>query len=270
MNAFKRNLIGNDLVWAVSNITLLPVCQYLKKCRSSFVRNRILDQFRNDMKVADGIFAGLRYPEFKPFGSALLPKLLGTYENEIRPAMNKILSKQYPVVLNIGCAEGYYAVGLALKFTKSEVFAYDTSEKARSLCRQMAEANNVADRIRIGGECRPETLADFDFSAGGLIICDCEGGERHIFNSDNVKNLKNCDLLIELHDFADRSITGHIAGLFADSHKMTFFHSIDDYQKAVQYKSHFLQDKDLSVRKYIFAEDRVEIMNWVFLESSRP
>ena len=206
--------MGNDLVWAISSYTLFPICKYLKKCRCSLVRNRILDQFRQDRKVADGIFAGLRYPEFKSFGSSMLPKLLDTYENELGPVVNKILAKQYLVVLNIVSAEGYYAIGFALKFPRAELFAYDTSEKARLLCRQMAEANNVADRIRIERECRPETLADFDFSAGGLIICDCEGGERHIFNPDNVKNLKDCDLLIELHDFADRSITGHITGLF--------------------------------------------------------
>jgi methylase of polypeptide subunit release factors len=74
--------------------------------------------------------------------------------------------------LDIGCAEGYYAVGLGLMFPKSKIIAYDIIEKARKLCRKMAEFNNIGDRIELRAKCTSEDLQNFEFDRKTLIICD--------------------------------------------------------------------------------------------------
>ncbi len=65
----------------------------------------------------------------------------------------------------------------------------------------MAKLNNVGDKIQVRSTCTADELANFNFTKRGLIICDCEGYEYELFNENNIDNLKNCDLIIEVHDF---------------------------------------------------------------------
>jgi protein-L-isoaspartate O-methyltransferase len=44
---------------------------------------------------------------------ALAPRLIGTYEDELHPHLAEALAADPEVILDIGCAEGYYAAGLA-------------------------------------------------------------------------------------------------------------------------------------------------------------
>jgi hypothetical protein len=64
-----------------------------------------------DWNVESGPFAGMKY--LPGFCEGILPKLLGSYEQELWPALHSIASLPIQAVINIGCAEGYYAVGLA-------------------------------------------------------------------------------------------------------------------------------------------------------------
>jgi hypothetical protein len=54
-----------------------------------------------------------------------VPKLLGCYEQELHPALNRAIDTDYGVILNIGCAEGYYPVGLARVLPTAHVIAFD-------------------------------------------------------------------------------------------------------------------------------------------------
>ena len=64
-------------------------------------------------QVQTGPFTGMHYIE-EARSSALLPKLLGTYEDESPiPTLEAFLAAAVPHRDRHGCAEGYYAVGLA-------------------------------------------------------------------------------------------------------------------------------------------------------------
>lgn len=72
--------------------------------------------------VASGPFAGMRlHPEYSE-----LPKFLGTYEANLHPAIRRLTARRYDVILNIGCAEGYYAIGFARAVPGAQVQAFDT------------------------------------------------------------------------------------------------------------------------------------------------
>ena len=106
----------------------------------------------------------------------------------------------YAAVLDIGCAEGYYAAGCARLWPVSEVYAYDIDPTALRLCAALADANGVAKRVHVRGACTPETLISFDFPQGrSLIISDCEGYEAALFTPSTLPYLAGCDLLIEVH-----------------------------------------------------------------------
>src|SRR5215208_3855790 len=80
------------------------------------VRNRIFCRLLGvdtDLKVLSGIFAGMRYVR-DAVGGQLYPKLLGTYELELVPVIQALNRKRVARIVDVGAAEGYYAVGLAL------------------------------------------------------------------------------------------------------------------------------------------------------------
>src|SRR5262245_4204461 len=75
--------------------------------------------------VPYGPFLGLRCINAST-GSTIVPRLLGSYEAELHDTIEKLAGRDYRRVVNIGCGEGYYAVGLARRLPSARVFALDT------------------------------------------------------------------------------------------------------------------------------------------------
>jgi hypothetical protein len=217
--------------------------------------------------VLHGPFVGLRYPELKSAGSTVYPKLLGCYEQELQSFIEAACNKHYSEIIDIGCAEGYYAIGLAMRIRNATVYAYDINDRAKELCLEMARMNKVEERIIIKSECTAEILEHFEFTNRGLIICDCEGFELKLFNEKNVTNLKNCDILIETHDFIDLEISGKLRDLFSKTHKVTMIKSIDDIEKAQKYHIPEIEHLGLDSKRQLVGEYRPAIMEWLICES---
>ncbi len=87
-----------------------------------------------------------------------MPKLLGSYESELHATLEELLAHEYTAVVDVGCAEGYYAVGLGLRLRNAAIYAFDTNPRARSACAEMAKLNGVDSRIHIGGMCDKNVL----------------------------------------------------------------------------------------------------------------
>lgn len=275
MNGIVRKLttqlVKNDGIWTLFK-PIIKIADFLSYQREVTQRVDTVDPdwgyFESILKapvVRYGPFTGLKYPSFTSFGSSIYPKIIGSYELEITDVITSIINGGYTEILDIGCAEGYYAVGFAMKSPGSKVYAYDTDEQARGFCSQMAGLNNVTDRIVIDAFCSAETLADFKFRSKGLIFCDCEGYEKQLFNKQNLANLRNCDLLIETHDFIDITISEYIENLFRDTHNIQVIRSLDDITKAKTYS--YTEAKGLNIvqREKLYHEGRPHIMEWYWL-----
>ena len=87
--------------------------------------------------VLKGPFAGLKYVSASTGGSYYC-KLLGTYEQELNPCVEAIRQAAPKRIVDIGAAEGYYAVGLAKILPKTQVIAFEMTEIGRSLLARMA------------------------------------------------------------------------------------------------------------------------------------
>jgi hypothetical protein len=68
-----------------------------------------------DPKVLSGPFVGMRYLNEIVWGP-IECRWLGTYEQELVPIIGKILKMNYSTIIDVGSAEGYYAIGLARCF----------------------------------------------------------------------------------------------------------------------------------------------------------
>ncbi|MGB0695008.1 MAG: hypothetical protein ACPGOY_05120 [Rhodospirillaceae bacterium] len=167
-------------------------CHY----RLAFLKQRVRERLGTN--IVAGPFQGMRF-DIGPVGSCLLPKLLGTYEQELHPVIRKAVRRGYKRIINLGCAEGLYAVGFKRLMPDTEIIAVDILPEARAKCQAMAELNGVelvisdglahSDLARL---CTPDTL----------IWSDIEGAEEDLLDPEAVPALKTTDMVVELHETA--------------------------------------------------------------------
>lgn len=237
-------------------ITQIVQWEYIK-----FEAIKICKIISPELKILSGPFKDIKYPTLESAGSALLPKILGSYEDELQRIINDLIKKKYNLILDIGCAEGYYAVGFAKKLDDVKVIAYDNDKQALNLCIKMARYNNVEQKMTFEGFCSSDTLARFDFPVKSLIISDCEGYENELFNSENITNLSKSDILIELHNLVNPNIKEYLSKLFENSHSITTVSSklkhVDDYPVLREIDKKYYNDRILV--------ERDTRMEWLFL-----
>jgi hypothetical protein len=175
---------------------------------------------RHGAIVVGGPFAGMKYA-LQATGSALLPKLVGSYEAELHgSALEHILSTSYDTVVDVGCAEGYYAVGLALKLpSTTRIYAFDTAYEAQLLCRALASINNMEQKIVVSGFCDTGTLQS-TLNGRSLVICDCEGYEIDLLQPTAAPLLVQSDILVELHETSQPGLTKTIWERFRATHNI--------------------------------------------------
>lgn len=223
---------------------------------------RVIEE-RCGLVVQSGPFAGMAYIS-ESVCSSLVPKLLGSYEGELHEVLRQILSGEYETVIDIGCAEGYYAVGLALGLPRARVYAFDIDTRARELCTRLAEANNVAERVIVAGECNHEKLNSL-IRGRTLIVCDCEGCELQLLDPARAPELRKSDLLIELHDLIIPDITPTLISRFTQTHQITLIDAEDRDPGAFP----ILKDFDQLTQRTAVAEFRDGPMQWGYLQA-RP
>jgi hypothetical protein len=168
---------------------------------------------RDGAVVQHGPFAGMIYGAETE--GALLPRLIGSYESELHPHIEAIAAEGLDQVVDVGCAEGYYAVGLARLLSNVTVHAHDVDPAALAACAKMAEANGVEARVKIGGLFGPD---DFEPFAGTrtLVFMDIEGAERELLDPERSPALRTLKIIVETH--GGDPLCERITARFAGSH----------------------------------------------------
>ncbi len=218
-----------------------------------------------ELTVAGGPFRGMRYPTARSYGSALLPKLLGTYESELHAALEPLLPNDYTAMVDIGCAEGYYAIGVGRRCPRANIYAFDTSPDARAICSDMARLNGVGERVQIGGFCDEKMLRSIPLGERSLIFSDCEGYEGVLFTREVAAFLAKHDVVIETHDFIDIDLSLKVREVFDATHRIQSIKSKDDIEKAHTYVVPQLQSYDTKTKRLILGERRPAIMEWLVM-----
>ena len=258
-------IIALPFVWKFIDHTIIRFSKSLERRKNGILIHRLYRELERDPCVRLGPFKGMRYAKLEATCSAMLPKLLGTYESELHFILDDILVQPYKLVVDIGSAEGYYAIGLALGIPGCTVVAFDSEPFARSLCHQNVMVNNLSDRIEIRGYADRAEISSLCQGRRSLIVCDCEGFEYDFFLGASPNDLRDVDILIETHDFIREGVCQEISDLFSKTHSVRLIHSIDDPQKSRTYVTPFTVGMDESVKQLIYAEGRPVIMSWLFM-----
>ena len=221
----------------------------------------MLDIFNNEYIVQNGLFKGMKYIK-RSSGSALLPKILGSYEEPIQGWIKEVIEdKKYENILDIGCAEGYYACGFAMKMPDTKITAYDIDEMARRNSTELKELNGFQN-IEIKAECTHEELNQKS-KKNTLVFCDIEGFEKILLDPIKVPNLKHADLLIESHDCFVPNITEELIERFYLTHTVRI---IVDYPYRINtYITPLKSTKEQL--KYITDEKRSSFMKFIYMEN---
>lgn len=267
-----RSLIGfvlsNDIIWYLCSPFFNRIA-YLSFIRGRIIKRRgqkMVDNYFKDLTVKNGVFKGLQYPRLEASGSAIYPKLMGSYEAELQGIFNNIINSNYSLIVDIGCAEGYYLTGFGIKFPKAKLWGIDTSNVALNQCKEMLLLNHVKeDRFTLNSKLEPNLMSDAKYNRA-LIISDCEGYEEKLFTEIIIQDLVNHDILIECHDFICPGVTGKLINYFSETHEITIIKSSPEKSKL-----HYIPKGLASLSDFeklsLLKEGRPCEMNWIFAAS---
>lgn len=270
MGALKQRLSRwtADLALAVLRCEPLGrVFDWLAWQRRRAVRRRVEQRLRAAGQygevVSYGPFQGLQYPP--GWADSRFEKIIGAYEAELHPLLESICATPYTDVINIGAAEGYYAVGLARRLPQAVLHAFEMEEARREQCRAMAQLNGVATRLHVHGLCDTPALLRLNPGARPLVVCDCEGAELELLDPVAVPWLRRADVLVEVHDFKAPGLSDILRRRFAESHNLRII------PMAGLAYAHYPVLRQLTFAEIhaMVGEERAQLMEWFWL-SAKP
>ena len=151
--------------------------------------------------VQAGPFDGMILNAERTWGkSDLSSMILGQYEIDVANHLVRHLRAFSRPFVDIGAADGYFAVGVARTHLASCVIAMERESASQKALARAAEINGVLDEVRILGEATQESLlriiADVPSS---VILIDIEGGEFELLSEAVMEALAGCTIILEVH-----------------------------------------------------------------------
>lgn len=180
---------------------------------------------RSGLVVQSGPFHGMRYIG-RAHCSTLPPKLAGTYEQELHSYLPRLFANRPDVFVDVGAAEGYYAVGALVAGWVGRIVAFEADRAAMASCCELRSTNGIdSAQLDIRGACTPAELQSVLAAAERpAIMMDVEGFEAFLLDPLRVPDLARCPILLEYHDFVLPGLSQEISRRFASTHAITMIH----------------------------------------------
>lgn len=217
-------------------------------------------------EVLSGPFIGMKFNACGSSRGHHWPLFLGSYEQELHEVIETLRGEPLDCILDVGCAEGYYAIGFAKMFPEADVYAFDIDESSREICKRIASINGVADRVSVRDWFDASSIDDMGLELSNcLMFCDCEGFELDLFTSQNLlENLKKAYLLIELHEFDGINRPKLIKEYLRKTHSIETIKSVDDIRRPIVFSNPILSGLEYEIQKRIMSEGRGHVQYWYF------
>lgn len=201
--------------------------------------------------VQSGPFRGMTFKQGKCWADGSLgPMLLGCHEEELHVPLEAEIARLSAMpsskVVNVGCAEGYYAVGLARRLPKARVYAVDTEPKALAWTAEHAKENGAA--LLLSARVDQELLAGAD-----LIVMDCEGEEVEYLDYEKFPSLLLSHIIVEIHQSAERPAGNILAERWGSVADLTCYY-----------------EAGRNPNNYAFLRNETSLMRWLSVCENRP
>jgi len=216
-----------------------------------------------DGRVQTGPFKGMTIVPRTSWGDGdTAAKLLGVYEDELHLAIEDAIAKKPDLFINIGCAEGYYAVGFSRRLPHTPGLAIDINIKAMFVTINNALANSVRSLDVSEKSINCEWLeSKIYMPERPLLIVDCEGEEINLLDPVKVPSLQKSIMLVECHDCMIAGITDTLISRFINTHTI---HKIDQKSKD-PYQFEFLKELSDCDKWALVHEGRPSNMSWLYM-----
>lgn len=215
----------------IRRLARLVVPDFLRTWRAERWRIRVsaattrLSDFA-DGQVLGGPFKGMKYVA-RAHSSQLGPKLLGTYELELFATFDRLLQRTDSQVIDVGAAEGYYAVGILFRAPTARCTAFEGSPEARRDLEELARRNGVTQRLTIEGYATPSLLeAALRDQHNPIVIVDVDGAELELIDPHKVPSLSRADLIIEVHPHLLPNVREQLEARLRASHALKFLPAV--------------------------------------------
>lgn len=176
---------------------------------------------RTNNTIQHGPFEGMvLVPECAWGDGDHMSKLIGTYESELYDAIEDHIDSKPDLIINIGCAEGFWATGLG-KRTGAPVILVDIKPEFIEIAEKNAQANGVNILKTSIDYDSTQLNDDLNNSKNPLLICDCEGAEELYLDLVSAPNLKKTRIVVETHDCIKEGLAELVATRFQESHSLT-------------------------------------------------
>jgi len=212
-------------------------------------------------KIAYGPFKGVGINNHSAWSGTkdIGPKIFGLYENQI---LNWIYQKKFDLLIDVGAADGYYALGMLSQKIARRAVTFEISVNDREITKSSAIINNVDDLIFIKGEATSSEIIEVLKScSNGLIIMDIEGGEYNLITRELLEAAKNYCLVIEIHEVVDKDIQENMLNLCREFHHFEELTSLE----RVFPRDKFTEKLTDNERSLLLSEGRPYAMTWVAL-----
>ena len=184
-------------------------------------KSQLFDE-NETISVLSGPFKGMLYLDEMVWGS-ITPKWIGSYEAELHEPLLQLVDKPVDTIIDVGCAEGYYAVGTAIIKPEANIFAFDVDPISRSQTLHLAGINGVADRVHVEHFCSHKDLDRLSKPGVTLVICDIEGAEVNLLDPEKALSLRFSHILVEVHEIAQKNheVETLLKNRFMNTHDIT-------------------------------------------------
>jgi len=213
-------------------------------------------------EIQSGPLAGTRLTSKFAWGDASVGAVvIGCYEEQLHQPLEELIAGSPDLIVNIGSAEGTYAVGLARRLPDAQVLAVDVEAVALEAVRANAALNGVEARVRAVLNLDPAGLeAILRESVRPAVFVDCEGCEKTFLDPLLVPSLQRAPVLVELHEAIVPGIGSLLKERLSGTHKIVEI--TESGRNPHQYE---LLRPMSSIDKWLLvSEGRSETMTWLW------
>lgn len=208
---------------------------------------------KNGDVVQSGPFKGMHSLTTMDDG-CIVPKLLGSYEEEIHSWIEVLIARSPSRVIDVGCASGWYTTGMAVRLPNAEVYGYDLDPGALARAGELARLNDVTGRVNLRRELvTPTSLGEMVDPGVTAIIMDIDGPEIDVLVPEEAPGLLEADILVEFHDHFDPRISGTIVSRFEATHDIQRTPALGrypaHYRELDQFRTRWVREAALSERR---------------------
>jgi predicted O-methyltransferase YrrM len=129
-----------------------------------------------------------------------ITQMLGIYEEHILERLKVFSTQGATRFVDIGAADGYFAIGMAYSKIYSKVVAFEIESFGQNKIRENATINHCSNVVSVFGEADYSSLKNLlSADMKTAILVDIEGAEYQLLDEEMLSILSSCYLICELH-----------------------------------------------------------------------